>query len=614
MRSRARFLRRPVKLPAPRRLALIAVLLLALGVRLGHWLAVRDAPFVGELAMDSAEYDRWAREIAGGDRWGAQPFFQAPLYPYLLAVVYTVAGHRLDAVYLLQILLAVAGVWALYRAGRLLAGLPHGEVVGLASAFLAAIYGPFVFYDVQLLKESLAVTGAAFLLWALAVAGERFRRRTWLAAGGLLGGLALLRENALLLAPLLPLVALGRSEAAESSERIRRGAAALALLVVGAGIVLLPVAVRNASVGGGFLPTTYQGGVNFWIGNNPEADGTYHPLTPGKQVPAYERREPVRLAEEALGRELTGAEVSRYWLGRSLAWAAREPGELLALQLEKLRLYWRWYEWPDAVDYAWMKRRSPILGWPLLEFGGVVILACAGLWIERRRLRRWLPCLLWVVGWTASTVIFFVFSRYRLPMVPALLPLAAVPLATLARRGKAALQGPERRKAMALGAVALVAWTLPPWTAPGPRMDLMHYNLGRLHQEAGRAEEAESHYLAAAKLAPGDFLPWLNLGTLAARRGDLPTALERFRRAVDLAPESDDARANLGAVHLAMGNLDRARDDLDRALEINPENPWALRNRALLALREGDAKLHRELNERLEGVAPTHPGLPGPAP
>lgn len=591
-----------------RRLALAAILLLALGVRVGHWLAVRDAPFVAEPAMDSAEYDRWAREIASGDWLGTDAFFQAPLYPYVLAVVYTVSGHGFDAVYCLQILLAVLGVWALYRAGRTLAPHPHEDATGLAAAGLAAVYGPFVFYDVQLLKESLAVTCTAFLLWALATAARRFRKRSWGIVGALLGILVLLRENALLLAPLLPLAAvLGVPESLESGPgpRLRRGAAALALVTAGLAVVLLPVAVRNAAVGGGFLPTTYQGGVNFWIGNNPDADGTYRPLTPGKQIPAYERREPVRLAERALGRELTGAEVSRYWLGRSLDWAAREPGAFLALQLEKLRLYWRWYEWPDAVDYAWMKRRSPALGWPLLEFGGLVILACMGLWMERRRLARWAPVLVWIVGWTASTVIFFVFSRYRLPMVPALLLLAAVPLAGLIHRLRERRRGP---KTWVPAALVLTAWTLPAWTAPGPRMDLMHYNLARVHQEAGRAAEAERHYLAAAELSPGDFLPWLNLGTLAARRGDLPTALERFRHAAELAPGSDDVQANLGAAHLALGDPDRAREHLDRSLDINPENPWALRNRILLARREGDADTVRELRDRLERVAPTHPG------
>src|SRR6185312_15693381 len=158
-------------------LALGAILTLALALRLAHWWAVRQ-----------------------------QPFFQAPLYPYLLAVLYTLFGRSLDAVYLAQILLAVAGCWALYRAGREMAGGIAGEAVGLGAALLAAIYGPFFFYDAQLLKESPAVAVTSFLLWALAAARARGGTRRWLGAGALLGILALLRENALLLVPfLLPL-------------------------------------------------------------------------------------------------------------------------------------------------------------------------------------------------------------------------------------------------------------------------------------------------------------------------------------------------------------------------------------------------------------------------
>ena len=94
----------------------------ALVVRLAHWWAVRDEPFFAWLAMDSQEYDRWAQGIAAGDWLGSQVFFQAPLYPYALGALYAVFGHHLAAVYLAQILLAVAGIWALYRAGREMGG------------------------------------------------------------------------------------------------------------------------------------------------------------------------------------------------------------------------------------------------------------------------------------------------------------------------------------------------------------------------------------------------------------------------------------------------------------------------------------------------------------
>ncbi|HYU31567.1 MAG TPA: glycosyltransferase family 39 protein, partial [Thermoanaerobaculia bacterium] len=252
------------------RAILLTILAVALALRLAHWWAVRDEPFFAQLAMDSQEYDRWAQEIAGGDWLGSQVFFQAPLYPYLLAVVYKLAGRSLDAVYLLQIAAAVAGIWALYRAARRMAA----ERVGLVAAGLAAVYGPFLFYDVQLLKESLAVAVTSFLLWALA-------GRRWLAAGILLGVLALLRENALLLVPFLLPLAWSRERPGKSPAGLLKDGGAL---VAGLVLALAPVALRNGLVGGDFLPTTFQGGVNFWIGNNPEADGTYRPVVPGKQI------------------------------------------------------------------------------------------------------------------------------------------------------------------------------------------------------------------------------------------------------------------------------------------------------------------------------------------
>jgi tetratricopeptide (TPR) repeat protein len=547
---------------------------------------VGDQPFFSWLAMDSQEYDRWAQGIAAGDWLGSQVFFQAPLYPYLLATAYTVMGHRLALVYLLQILLAAAGCWALYRAGREMAD----ERTGLGAALLAAVYGPFLFYDAQLLKESLAVTATSFLLWALAAARSRPGVKAWIGAGALLGILALLRENALLLVPFLLPLAWRRQD--RWPGLARRGGA----LVAGLVLALLPVALRNGVVGGDFLPTTSQGGVNFYIGNNAAADGTYQPIVPGKQIPELERGEPARLAEQALGRPLSPGEVSRYWLDQALGWAREHPGDFLRLQLRKLGMFWSWYEWPDAVDYYYVKTLSPALRLPLLEFGGAVILVLAGLFLARRRLDAFAPALLFALGWMASTVIFFLFSRYRLPAVPALLVLGGAALAEI--RG---------RKAIGLAGICLAAFLLPRVAGFAPRMDLVHYNLGRLYEEQGRPEEAGEHYQAALALNPRDFLACLNLGNLAARRRDWPAALRFYQQAAALEPRSDDAQSNLGGAWLAIRDFAQAEEHLDRALALNSRNLPALQNKTLLLARRGELAAARELNRRLLELDPENP-------
>ncbi len=633
---------------------------IALVLRLAHWAAVRGMPFVGQLVMDSQEYDRWARAIAAGDWRGSGVFFQAPLYPYLVALIYKLGGGRIDAVYLVQIALSVAGIYALYRAAR----LTVGERAGIAAAGLAAIYGPFLFYDVQLLKESPATAVVCFLLWTIAAArsgggrvaeetpaqilrsaqddggggirsarvgsasGIRFarddgagelggRRGLWLLAGVLTGVLALLRENALLVAPLLLPLAWRRVAEASRRQRLRSAAWRSAAFVLGVALALAPVALRNGIVGGSFLPTTFQGGVNFFIGNNAAADGAYHPIVPGKQIPALERREPIRVAEEALGRRLSASEVSGYWLGRALGWARAHPGAFVGLQARKLGMYFRWYEWPDAVDYYWIASLSPVFRLPLLEYGGALLLAAAGALLALARRRRGeataggdlAPALVFLAAWVASTIVFFLFSRYRLPAVPALLVLGGLPIAALAEswRGRRAGGKSSRLATAGWASVCLVALMLPILAGYGPRLDLVDYNLARLAEERGDADEAAAEYRAALDADPGNFLAYLNLGDLAARRGDFAAALPLFAQAARREPRSDDAESNLGGALLALGRPAEAAAHLDRALALNPENLSALHNRALLALAEGDVATARAMNERELRSAPANP-------
>jgi hypothetical protein len=269
---------------------------------------------------------------------------------------------------------------------------------------------------------------------------------------------------------------------------------------------------------------------------------------------------------------------------KALAWAADHPGDFLRLQLRKLRMFWSWYEQPDAVDYYWVRQLSPALRFAWVEFGAITLLALAGLWMVRRNPGPFAPTLLFALGWMLSTVIFFLFSRYRLPAVPALMILAAVPIARISER-------PRKGPILAV----LGALLLPHLTGFQPRLDMVHYNLGRIEDERGNPDAAREHYSnpdaarehykAAFILNPRDFLACLNLGNHAARRGDWETALRFFLRAEELEPRSDDVQSNLGGVYLALGQLEEARARFDRALELNPRNAAALHNREILLRR-----------------------------
>jgi tetratricopeptide (TPR) repeat protein len=571
---------------------LFIILGMALFIRLAHWWAVRDDPFIAQLVMDSEEYDRWAQEIARGDWIGSEVFFQAPLYPYFLAIVYFLFGHILNAVYLIQLVIALAGIYALFRAGRKLVD----EKVGLFAAALSAFYGVYVFYDVQLLKESLAVTMVCFLIWILVEAREKKGFALWVCSGVLCGLLTLLRENMLLIVPFLLLLVI------QPRERIYIFFLRALALILGVGIILTPVAFRNLKVGGNFLPSTFQGGVNFFIGNNPQATGTYQPLSPGKQVPSYERTEPIRLAEKEMGRPLEPFEVSNFWLHKSLRWAQEHPSDFLKLQFKKAGMFWSWYEWPDAVDYYYVKQTSFIYKLPLFEFGSISLLALIGLWFVRRRIRPFFPVLLFVLMWMASTIVFFLFSRYRLPVVPGLILIGATAVGVLLEGWKE-----KRRQSAIILALVVLGGIAPLFVRFKPKMDLVHYNLALVYEKMENINLAEQHYKEAYSINPNDFLSCINLGNLAMNEKKWDEALEWYEKAEAIESRAEGVHANIGAVYVALGQFDYAERAFARALEINPENVEALHNISILLAMKGQYEKALEVNRKVLRLVPDWP-------
>src|SRR6185369_6448999 len=193
-----------------------------------------------------------------------------------------------------------------------------------------------------------------------------------------------------------------------------------AAFMLGLAIVLLPVAIRNYAVGGGFYLTTSQFGPNFFIGNNANADGTYMSLRFGRGAPEYERQDATELAEHATGRTLTPSEVSSYWTDRALDFITAHPAQWVSLVGRKFLLLVNATEMLDTesqesyAEWSWPLRLGGWFG----HFGVLVPLAVLGMflaWPDRRRL-----AILYVMTGTymASVLMFYVFARYRLPLVP----------------------------------------------------------------------------------------------------------------------------------------------------------------------------------------------------
>jgi Flp pilus assembly protein TadD len=543
-----------------------AVFATALVVRLVHVWQMRETPFFSVLMGDSRGYDAWAREIAGGAWLGDAVFYQAPLYPYFLGVLYSLFGRDLLAVRLVQALAGALASVSIACAGRWLASPAVGVIAGL----MLALYPPAIFFDGLIQKSVLDVLliGAALALIASLIARDEatIASGRWWLLGTTMGALSLTRENALVLVAVLVVWALrarptARTVRGSRPQTIARPSVrfhpALSF-VAGLALILLPVAARNYVVGGGLYLTTSQFGSNVYIGNNPRSDGSYMSLRAGRGSPEFERLDATTLAEEAQGRRLTPAEVSSYWTERTRAFIAGDPGGWLRLLAWKSWLIVRATEIIDTEAQESHEDYSVLLRWlaRVWHFGTLFPLAVVGswrLWPDRRRL--W-PLYALIAAYAASVIAFYVVARYRLPLVPLLAVFAAagvVWLVTVLQRRD------TRGLAVALAAMALssVAANWPLHTADARRA-ITENNLGTALQEDDRAADAIARYERALALDPG-YTPALNnLGTALRATGRFADAIAAYDRALALGADAATVHLNRGNALVAGGRLPEA--------------------------------------------------------
>jgi tetratricopeptide (TPR) repeat protein len=687
----------------------VGIFAVALAVRLVHLWQIRRAPFFTVLLGDSRAYDEWAQRLAGGDWIGHDVFYQAPLYPYFLGLLYAIGGRHLLLVRVVQAVLGSAACVLLGLAAR---GLLSNRA-GLAAGLILALYAPAIFFDGLIQKSVLDVFFVSLALCLIAriitvrlkpdttdtgaAAGPqadapdigtprrtnrrqhtgrvrlpafaRLRRgsperearrrqpdepaggvRHWLTLGLAIGGLSLTRENAVLFTAVVAVWACWRA----------RWAAATFL--AGVAIVILPVAIRNSHVGGGFYVTTSQFGPNFYIGNNPQSDGSYQSLRFGRGAPEYERQDATEIAERALRRKLTPAEVSGYWTDRALDFIASSPGAWLALVARKAALLVNATEMLDTesqeshAEWSVILRLTSVVG----HFGVLVPLAALGMivtWPDRTHLSIVYAML---AAYAGSVILFYVFARYRYPLVPFLVLFAAAAITRAGEAGRAGRArwargvrgdgadgtamtgwtGTARRTQGTLAALAGVA-VLSNWPLVSSTMNraVTEQNVGAALQSDGRLDEAMAHYRRAIELRP-DYAPAYNnlASTLRAAgqvqdavsayehaltlRRDYPeahynlanalldeghsaAAIEHFQMALTAMPDSADVHNNLGIALSATGRLDEASAEFRNALEIDPDSVKAHRNLGDALLRLGSRVDGLDHLRRAAQLAPT---------
>ncbi len=573
------------------------------------------APLARVPLVDAQVYWDWAGRIAEGHWQGESPFFSAPLYPYCLGFLRQCGGGLL-AVYCVQVLMHLATAYGLAQLGR----ARFDDRIGLMAAGVwLGLLGP-AYANCRVLAGPLQALLVTLSLMALTAYQDRPRPSTALRAGLAIGLTCLAWPPAMGAAVLLmPWVVWG-------VKTHKRNAALLACAAV---LSIAPATLHNYNASGEFIPITAHGGITFYHGNNPSADGTFSPYGVSGDKRVHER-DAYDQALAASGQDgaIGWREVSSYFSGLGMAWLMEHPADAVGLLARKAwmfvsssvhgEMYIPALEVADgsALGLGWLPLRVRFIVWPALVAAGLL------LWARPRQ--HW-PEAVFALLALGVCVAFFYSPRYRLPAVPVYCLLAAWGVTQLPRAVRGSRAGMALLSAFGLALVTGALNDLAGFDQAEKHAAEYELRVGRAYLQLGEDELGRARIesarelgwvqadleLAAMDLAvdPGAALKQLEsmarerptdgaaqrmFGLALAQTGQFDLALERFRAAIALDGNDVDAEMGAGGCWVQLGQPVKALAHFERAQQLDGQADDLEYNRgvALELLDQTDAARH----------------------
>jgi len=372
------------------------------------------------LIYDAAEYDSYARHLLSSGEYANDAGERAtrmPGYPLFLAAVHWAFGDGVLAVQLLQCLLGALAVVLLAWAAS--------SFAAPAWAFAAGALG-VVSYDLfagspRVLTEALFIFVFS-LFWAIWFRPAA-RDGLWAVALGVLAGFsALLRPEAVLFAGAVGAMVL-------LEKPVKKGLLLAAVFGTAAALTYAPWVLRNHRVFGAWVPTTTKASYNAYIGlqlsqvrSGMIGDGWG--FKPDDSLPEVERDRAYAEATREIYKKTSPATV------------------LKTMAFNAAVLFYPFHPHYDPVFFF------------LIPFW------LAGVWAAARKKEYWVLVLCLGLGMTAYLLFGSTVSRYRQPLTPLFLLLAAGGAQFFWQRWGA---DRGRRWFAAWGGVNLFFWAVSPW-------------------------------------------------------------------------------------------------------------------------------------------------------
>ena len=551
-------------------------------------------------------YDEWARQILHGRLTDGFAFYGLPGYAYLLAFLYKLFGFSPFVPGFLQACLDAGTATLLYKIARRVfrdgdeTAAARAKAIGILAALGWAFFVPAQAYAAILMPTAWAVFIFWFVVWQIVKTDRAPSLLRCLACGALVGLAATGVATILFLLPLLLAAHLLKpTPERKNMAPWRARALGIALLLLGLAAGTSPCWIHNYFVARDPVFLSAHSGINFWLGNNPDATG--YPHFPGMRAGQAEMlRDSIDLAQAAAGKKLKRSEVSRYWSVKARAYIAGNFGAWLKLMCRKVANFWNAFEYDDLSVIANLRANGIVLPGP--HWGIITVLAIPGLFFSLRARP--------ASGWIGAAILLqmfavlpvFITERYRLAAVPGLLLFAAAGLEMLWRncslghyrlviaylgvllaatlfvtlpRNDPSLWAMEfynsGRQALESNNLSLAEKDLTRAHELAPENAETNFALGNLRWAQGKFAEAKLFYDAALKADPRHKGALNNLGMLALDEKDWDLAVKFFRASIQVAPGDAKSHYLLARAEFSLGHKNEAAAEIQIALQLNPD-------------------------------------------
>jgi len=562
------------------------------------------SPYLLPTHGDMHFYDDWGQRLLSGQLTDHQAFYGLPGYAYLLAALYKLAGYSPFVPALLQTLLDAGTAMLIYKVSiGIFPGTAkrHAQIAGLVAAAGWALFVPAQTYAAILMPTAWVV----FIFWLIVwrIISRKNAPEVWeaLTLGLLVGLTATAIATILFLIPFL-IGAILLKPAISTHSQLRTRISALVLLFLGAAVGTSPCWVHNRLIAHDHVFLSAHGGINFWIGNNPSANG-YPRFPPGLRAgQAAMLQDSIDAAESAAGHSLKRGEVSHYWSAKARDYIEGDPAAWLRLLALKLRTFWSAFQYDDLSIITILREQR--VTFPGIYFGLVAAFALPAMILGWKTA----PAGRWVTLAIALQMLallpVFTTERYRLPVVPGLLVFAAFGLVMFFSN----LAAGKFRPALSYIVLLTVSTVFISWPQRDPslwaldaynsgwqalesnnlalaekKLDVAYayvpdnsetvFALGNLRLAQQKTDDALAFYWAVLSIDPKHKGALNNLGVIALDSRDYANAETWFRRAAQIDPANAKTHFLLAKTFLGQGHREAAQTEIDAALRLKPDQP-----------------------------------------